>query len=184
MRRLLRLSLIFLGIQAVLCAQTWFTYELVSGSVIEVTGLEAYGYLTGTLLVSLLAIALVLYIRKRGAVAILMLSMLALVSTLVATFTGSMGIDLSVSTSIIEKVTGVASWESQLESIVLGQNASLLAKLAWICGLVVLALQTLAAGILVSSPRSQAVTKAKTGNSSKDSELDTLGLWNESEVNR
>lgn len=114
-----------------LSAQPWFSFGLSTGGNLEVAGYEAYPFLSGSLVIDLLAITLVLYLRKSWSIIFLSASLVALTFTLAATLPGAFGLDLGVAAPIIEKSTGISSWLSQLETIILTKAASPFGSLSW-----------------------------------------------------
>jgi hypothetical protein len=178
LKRTLRLSLLILGLIAILSAQTWFSFGLTTGGNLEVAGFEAYPFLSGALLSDFLAVALVLYLRKRWGAVFLAAAIVGLSLTLIATLPGAFGIDLGVAAPVIEKATGVASWLSQLESIVVSKSASALGGLSWVL-IAVLVLVHVLAFVQVLRNHKERVSKSvkdfgadRSGDTSPD-------LWSE-----
>lgn len=132
LKRLLRLSLVLLGIVAILAAQPWFTVDLKTGNQILVSGFEALPLLGSALLANAIAVALVLYVHKRWSLFFLLAGigavMLALFASLASIFFGQ----LEILAPFVEKATGVATWLAQIETVIVAETTAGLGPVAWV----------------------------------------------------
>jgi len=165
-----------IGLAAFFSSQTWFEVQTTTNVGLQFSGIEINGLLAATLVVAALLTLISMYLKSRTSSALNMIAALLLAVTLVSILVQVSRSDLSSVSGVIEKATGVASWESQKLSAISELNATFWSGLT--CFAVAVAVLGFARLTVVSFRRSP--FKASSSNSKASEQNGTHDdLWNE-----
>ena len=183
-RRLAFISLVILGAVTALAMQPWFAVKLEGSNELKVDGLSAYPAIGAALFVDLLAIGLFLYIQSRWGVIFLIAGALALLIALVPSWIVFLGTDPEVVAPVVENSTGIASWLSQLDQVVLSHQTTFYGYAASALAFVFLTVQVFAAFRVAAKVGNKLAithrkTKSKATVTSQPNEDVAADLWQE-----
>ena len=168
-----------IGLVALFSSQTWFEVQTNTNVQLQFTGVEINGLLGTTLVVLVLLSLIAMYLKSKASSALNLTATLMLAASFVSVLLQVSSSDLSSVAGVIEKATGVATWESQRQSAISELNATFWPSLT--CFAIAVAVLGFARLTIVSSKRlpvkdSSSVSKSSAQNGTQDD------LWKETSL--
>lgn len=179
MKKYLYFALALAALTLILAGQTWVSIDLTTGKNLEINGYEAYPILGSAVLADIAAIGLVLYLHRRWGYVFIVAGAVALVLTALAQLPVALWSDQSVVAGSIEKATGIATWVSQLESVVIARQTTFVGSSSWILLLAVAIVQLLAARELFRKTKAKLAVKRDYSSKTTEPRHDNQSLWSE-----